>query len=286
MVEQSMTLSIHGHTRESDGAGDPSILVAKAAEAVLDFFGVSDHESVAAVPSIYDAVDRYNQAHGTSIQAVAAFEVNIGKPGDQGDIVFAKPGPLDPAFLAWGQGVIDRRRETTPEEAITEGVLVHGAIALLVHPELWLSQSFSLARIEQMVGNLSPQVVKHVVLEVGNWAGNIFLFFNTKREERVEALAYKLGLARLASTDFHAAWMIPMWSTQYKAIEATPQSFYQAIENRQTEPGEPVALSLVLYARLAYALFRASLRAYILNPIKRSLDTGNQAQEIGSVLPY
>jgi len=204
----------------------------------------------------------------------------------QGDIVFAKPGPLDPAFLAWGQGVIDRRRETTPEEAITEGVLVHGAIALLVHPELWLSQSFSLARIEQMVGNLSPQVVKHVVLEVGNWAGNIFLFFNTKREERVEALAYKLGLARLASTDFHAAWMIPMWSTQYKAIEATPQSFYQAIENRQTEPGEPVALSLVLYARLAYALFRASLRAYILNPIKRSLDTGNQAQEIGSVLPY
>src|SRR4051812_12189152 len=102
----NVKISFHGHSTYTDGLDSVKTLAQKAYESRIDFFGISDHDTVEQIAPMYEQVERLNATNGFKMIPVAASELRIWDSNIKVDTIFAKPGPIDLDFINWLNDVI------------------------------------------------------------------------------------------------------------------------------------------------------------------------------------
>lgn len=251
---QTVRVSVHGHSPESDGTSSIHELVVAAGKAKIDYFGLADHETTSGIPTLYREVAWYNAAYGKAIEAVAGFEVNFA---DSGDVIFSKPGPLDRAFLAWGEQVIAKRKSCSTVRAIKTAVKRFDAIVIFPHVGAPMAKSVRIDRLYSIVKKLNRSTGKNVCLEIKNFATRVFLTTTADREHRLNVIADELGLAKAGFSDFHSAWMVDRQVSLAYISSMAPQALTSAIKRRAIEPASTVPLGVMMWLRLVGTMLRS-----------------------------
>lgn len=253
---QSFRVSIHGHSPESDGLSSIFELVTAAGRSKIDYFGLADHNTTAGIPTLYREVSAYNRTHDHQIQPVAGVEIKFA---DSGDIIFSKPGVLDPAFLSWAQHVIAKRESYPTVRAINQAVRHFGAIVTIPHVGAPLAGSVSRGRFVEILKKLTPRVRKQVAVETRNYATQVFWIFTIAREEVIERLVDSFGVARVGYSDFHEAWMVKKQVSVITGLTPTAQTLKKAMRARVVKPSYREPLGFFEWLRLVVTLGQAWL---------------------------
>lgn len=98
-----MELDLHIHSNVSDGALEPSAVVALAAGAQLDAIALADHDTVFGIEEAVEA------ASGRSIQVIPAIEVSATTGRTELHILGYFVDPSDEALLAYARDAATRR---------------------------------------------------------------------------------------------------------------------------------------------------------------------------------
>ena len=250
---KSYRVSLHGHGPDSDGVSSIAELVEAAGRSKIDYFGLADHETTAGIPTLYREVGTFNRTHDHQIQAVSGIEVHF----TDGDVIFSKAGPIDPAFLGWCESVVAKRETMPTARAINQAVRRFGAIVTIPHVDAPFAGSITRTKLSHITQKLTPAVRSHIAVEVRNYATALFWILTIAREEWLEGLVADLGLARVGFSDFHDAWMVKKQVAMFPAAVATPQALKKAIRTRTIRAAYRPSLGLFEWVRLLATMVRA-----------------------------
>lgn len=252
---KSYRVSLHGHGPDSDGLSSIAELVEAAGRSKIDYFGLADHNTTAGIPTLYREVGTFNRTHDHQIQAVSGIEVHF----TDGDVIFSKAGPIDPAFLGWCESVAAKRETMPVARAINQAVWRFGAIVTIPHVDAPFAGSLSLERLERIIKKLAPSVRRNVAIEVRNYATQVFWILTVAREEVIERLIDSFGLAKVGYSDFHEAWMVKKQVSVITGLTPTAQTLKKAIRKRVVKPSYREPLGLFEWLRLVVTLGQAWL---------------------------
>lgn len=266
---QLVKVSFHGHSSFSDGLSSVSDLVEEAYRCKIDYFGISDHNTIKQIRSFYQFISMVNSGNGRAIIPVMASEVKFFNFGQKFELLFAKIGSLDEKFLDWLDNVIKNRQIVDPVQVVIEAVEKFDAIVTVVHPGMAYAASANKTYIRFLSEELPEVVKKNVCLEVRNWTANIFPN-NISREKDLPALADRYGFAQIGMSDFHHLSDIKNEYSVASVEEVTAEGLIKAIQNHQIAPSRTVYANLLEKMKIGLIIFRASVRKYYqkLNGVK------------------
>lgn len=274
-------VSFHGHSTHSDGIDSIEKLVKKAYALEMDYFGISDHNTTDHIKPFYTEIEKINNQGDFQIIPVCAVEVALFKDRYKksfisknpkklySDIIFAKPGAMDPDFIRWLDLCIANRHSIKNVQPLIEtAVKMFNAVVVIPHPDMPAAPSINFTVVENLEANLSPKIKKNVAVEVRNWSANVF-FKNKRRENNLIKALERFDFAQVGMADYHCAHDIVEMYSLAEVEQKTADQLVKAFQNRKIWPKDLAHPGSLKRARIALHLSRALVRTRFLPKYKR-----------------